>query len=37
MFRLKRIYEPAAVDDGFRVLIDRLWPLKSPYVALPAS
>jgi uncharacterized protein YeaO (DUF488 family) len=25
-FRLKRIYEPAAADDGFRVLVDRLWP-----------
>ena len=24
--RLKRAYEPAAAADGFRVLIDRLWP-----------
>lgn len=24
--RVKRIYEPAAGDDGYRVLIDRLWP-----------
>jgi uncharacterized protein YeaO (DUF488 family) len=24
--RLKRIYEPAADDDGARVLVDRLWP-----------
>ena len=24
--RLKRIYEPAAADDGARVLVDRLWP-----------
>ena len=24
--RVKRIYEPAAEDDGFRVLVDRLWP-----------
>jgi uncharacterized protein YeaO (DUF488 family) len=24
--RLKRAYEPAASADGFRVLIDRLWP-----------
>ncbi len=24
--RLKRAYEPAGPDDGFRVLIDRLWP-----------
>jgi len=22
----KRIYDPAAADDGFRVLVDRLWP-----------
>ncbi len=25
-FRIKRVYEPAAKDDGFRVLVDRLWP-----------
>jgi uncharacterized protein YeaO (DUF488 family) len=25
-FRLKRIYEPAEKDDGFRALVDRLWP-----------
>jgi len=25
-FRIKRVYEPAAEDDGFRVLVDRLWP-----------
>lgn len=24
--RIKRIYEPAGPDDGFRVLVDRLWP-----------
>jgi uncharacterized protein YeaO (DUF488 family) len=24
--RLKRAYEPAAAPDGYRVLIDRLWP-----------
>lgn len=24
--KLKRIYEPCAADDGFRVLVDRLWP-----------
>ena len=23
---VKRIYEPAARSDGFRVLVDRLWP-----------
>lgn len=22
----KRVYEPAAKSDGFRVLVDRLWP-----------
>jgi uncharacterized protein YeaO (DUF488 family) len=24
--RLKRVYEPAVDSDGYRVLIDRLWP-----------
>jgi uncharacterized protein YeaO (DUF488 family) len=24
--RLKRAYEPAASSDGYRILIDRLWP-----------
>ncbi len=24
--RIKRVYEPPAVEDGFRVLIDHLWP-----------
>jgi uncharacterized protein YeaO (DUF488 family) len=26
MIRIKRIYEEAAEEDGFRILIDRLWP-----------
>src|SRR5690242_19632952 len=26
MFAVKRIYEPAAKADGYRVLVDRLWP-----------
>ncbi|MFI5410916.1 DUF488 domain-containing protein [Kaistia sp. UC242_56] len=26
MIQLKRIYEPASPEDGFRVLVDRLWP-----------
>src|SRR5438477_13103820 len=26
MIRLKRIYERATSDDGWRVLVDRLWP-----------
>jgi uncharacterized protein YeaO (DUF488 family) len=25
-FRIKRVYEPPARGDGFRVLVDRLWP-----------
>lgn len=24
--RLKRIYEPVEEDDGYRILVDRLWP-----------
>ena len=23
---IKRVYEPAATGDGYRVLVDRLWP-----------
>lgn len=26
ILKLKRIYEEASEDDGFRVLVDRLWP-----------
>lgn len=26
MFKIKRIYEPAEKADGYRILIDRLWP-----------
>ena len=26
MIQLKRAYEPAAASDGYRVLVDRLWP-----------
>ena len=26
MIKTKRIYEPATADDGFRILVDRLWP-----------
>jgi uncharacterized protein YeaO (DUF488 family) len=25
-FRVKRIYEHPAQDDGYRILVDRLWP-----------
>ena len=24
--KIKRVYEPASKDDGYRVLVDRLWP-----------
>lgn len=24
--RIKRAYDPPAADDGYRVLVDRLWP-----------
>ncbi|MFV0258389.1 MAG: DUF488 domain-containing protein [Acidimicrobiales bacterium] len=24
--RIKRVYEEASPDDGYRVLVDRLWP-----------
>lgn len=24
--KIKRVYEPAAKSDGFRILVDRLWP-----------
>ena len=26
MVRIKRVYEEAAKQDGYRVLVDRLWP-----------
>jgi uncharacterized protein YeaO (DUF488 family) len=26
MIKLKRIYEPAAPNDGIRILVERLWP-----------
>ena len=30
MIRLKRVYEPAAPDDGTRILVERLWPRGLP-------
>lgn len=24
--RIKRVYEPEAPEDGYRVLVDKLWP-----------
>jgi len=26
MIRLKRAYDPASPDDGYRILVERLWP-----------
>ena len=26
VYRIKRIYEPVAKTDGYRVLVERLWP-----------
>ncbi|WP_088839058.1 DUF488 domain-containing protein [Listeria sp. ILCC792] len=26
MLKLKRLYEPAETEDGYRILVDRLWP-----------
>jgi uncharacterized protein YeaO (DUF488 family) len=26
LFKTKRIYDPPSKDDGYRILIDRLWP-----------
>ena len=26
MIKLKRVYEKATDDDGFRILVERLWP-----------
>jgi uncharacterized protein YeaO (DUF488 family) len=26
MIKLKRVYEESSADDGFRVLVERLWP-----------
>ncbi|TBR35919.1 MULTISPECIES: DUF488 domain-containing protein [Dyella] len=36
--QIKRVYEPAAKNDGYRVLVDRLWPrgLKKEDAALDA-
>lgn len=26
MIKIKRVYSPAQENDGFRILVDRLWP-----------
>ncbi|CAH1195461.1 hypothetical protein PAECIP111892_02044 [Paenibacillus auburnensis] len=33
---LKRVYEPAVPEDGYRILVDRLWPrgVSKPEVAI---
>lgn len=32
---IKRVYEPAEASDGFRVLVDKLWPRGIRKEALP--
>ncbi len=26
MLKVKRVYEPPSADDGYRILVDRIWP-----------
>lgn len=26
MLKVKRVYEPPSAEDGYRILVDRLWP-----------
>ena len=35
MIRIKRVYEPAAKEDGERFLVERLWPRGIKKEALP--
>lgn len=35
MIKLKRAYEPASPSDGYRVLVERLWPRGVRKQALP--
>lgn len=35
MIKIKRAYEPAGKSDGYRVLIDRLWPRGIKKASLP--
>ncbi len=37
MLQIKRVYEPASPDDGFRVLVDRLWPRGLTHEAVAAD
>lgn len=33
--KIKRVYEPASPEDGYRVLVDKLWPRGVRKDALP--
>lgn len=35
MVKLKRVYDPASRNDGYRVLVERLWPRGIRKEALP--
>jgi hypothetical protein len=35
MIHIKRVYEPAAKEDGARFLVERLWPRRMKKEALP--
>jgi uncharacterized protein YeaO (DUF488 family) len=35
MIQIKRVYEPAAKEDGARFLVERLWPRGMKKEALP--
>lgn len=35
MIVCKRVYQPASADDGYRVLVDRLWPRGCSKASLP--
>jgi uncharacterized protein YeaO (DUF488 family) len=37
MIKIKRAYEPAEKSDGFRILVDRLWPRGIKKEALAAD
>jgi uncharacterized protein YeaO (DUF488 family) len=37
MIALKRVYEPAADEDGTRILVERLWPRGVRKSALPMN
>jgi len=30
LIKLKRVYDPPSEDDGYRILVDRLWPRGLP-------